>query len=123
MYRILASAVLALLGLVLLAWPDLAHRVAGYKPLVPPGPELIDDPPPFDEGAALRFFEERNEIDLTVPRDMTAGELLRLYQIDFPHVRRQIAQARGDQILSDRALLRRGERYHITLTPPAEGVP
>ncbi len=123
MYRILAFAVLALLGLVLLVRPELAHLVAGYKPLVPPGPEQIDDPPPFDEGAALRFFAERNQIDLTVPRDMTAGELLRLYQIDFPHVRRQIAEARGNLVLSDRELLRRGERYRITLTPPAEGVP
>ncbi len=123
MYRILACAVLTLLGLVFLARPDLARLVAGYKPLVPPSPEQIDDPPPFDEGAALRFFAERNRLELTVPRDMTAGELLRLYQIDFPHVRRQIARARGDQILSDRELLRQGELYSITLTPPAEGVP
>ena len=123
MYRILAFAVLALLGLVLLLRPELAHTVAGYKPLTPLGPEEIDDPPPFDEGAALRFLEERNQLDLTVPRDMTAGELLRLYQIDFPHVRRQIAEARGKQILSDRELLREGESYRVTLTPPAEGVP
>lgn len=134
----LAIIVLVLLGVLFFVRPDLAHRLSGYEPLEPPGPEEVENPAPLDEGAALRFFEERNGVELTVPRDMEAAELLRLYQIDFPHVRRQIAEQRGVQqrdsqqqagqegtslILRDRDVLKRGERYLLTLTPPAEGLP
>ena len=120
----LAAAILFISGVVFFVRPDLAHQLAGYKPLTPPGPEQIDHPPPFDEGAAMRFFAERNAVELTLPRDMTVAEVLRLYQIDFPHVRRQISEQReGGTTVRDRDVLKRGERYLLTLTPPAEGLP
>lgn len=123
MYRILTFLVLAALGLVVFFAPGLTSRVAGYKPLGTVGPEEIDDPTAFDERAAPRFFAERNEVELVVPRDMTLAELLRLYQIDFPHVRRQIAEQKGVESLADGDTIAEGERFRLTLTPPAEGQP
>ena len=87
------------------------------------GPEEIDDPSDFDERAAPRFFAERNAVELVVPRDTTVGELLRLYQIDFPHVRRQIAEQKGVERVTDATSVAQGERLQLTLTPPAEGQP
>lgn len=123
MYRILTF--LALLALALGAFfaRDLTWAVAGYKPLKTAGPEHIDEPAAFDERAAPRFFAERNELELVVPRDTTLGELLRLYQIDFPHVRRQIAAQKGVDAVGDDAVIMAGERFRLTLTPPAEGQP
>lgn len=123
MYRILTFLVLAALGLVVFFAPGLTSRIAGYKPLATVGPGEIDDPTSFDERAAPRFFAERNQLELTVPRDMTLAELLRLYQIDFPHVRRQIAEQKGVESLADGDPIAEGERFRLALTPPAEGQP
>jgi len=123
MYRILTFLALLALALVALCARDLTWAVAGYKPLGMAGPEGIDEPASFDERAAPRFFAERNRLELVVPRDTTLGELLRLYQIDFPHVRRQIAEQRGVDALGDGAAIMAGERFRLTLTPPAEGQP
>ncbi len=123
MYRIITFSVLLLLALVVFFAPDLASKVAGYKPLGTIGPGEIDEPKTFDERAAPRFFDERNQVEVVVPRDMTLAELLRLYQIDFPHVRRQITEQKGVESLAGEDLLAAGERYQLTLTPPAEGQP
>lgn len=123
MYRILTFLVLLALALAALFARDLTSAVAGYKPLAAVGPEQIDDPAAFDERAAPRFFAERNSVELVVRRDTTLGELLRLYQIDFPHVRRQIAEQKGVDALDDATPIAAGERFELTLTPPAEGEP
>lgn len=123
MYRLVTFCALLALALVVFFAPGLASRVAGYKPLGTIGPEEIDEPSAFDERAAPRFFAERNRVELVVPRTMTLGELLRLYQIDFPHVRRQIAEQRGVERMDDGDRIAEGERFELALTPPAEGQP
>ena len=123
MYRWIVFLVLAVAGLGILLWPEAAWDLAGYKPLKPISAAEIDDPSAFDERDAPRFFAERNVVDLEVPRQMTVGELLRLYQIDFPHVRRQLAEQKGVVRIKDDDVLAAGERLRLTLTPPAEGVP
>jgi hypothetical protein len=123
MYRLVTFAVLLVLALVVFFAPGLTSELAGYKPLGTIGPEEIDEPSSFDERAAPRFFAERNQVELVVPRDTTLGELLRLYQVDFPHVRRQIAEQKGVENMDDGDRIAEGERFELTLTPPAEGQP
>lgn len=123
MYRLVACAILILLGLTLLFWRGLGPSLAGYKPLKTLDAQEIDEPSTADERDAPRFLAERNQLELEVPRDMPAGELLRLYQIDFPHIRRQIAEQEGIANLTNDHLLAKGRRFTLTLTPPAEGGP
>ncbi len=118
--RLIAFLIPAVLGAVFLFWPDLAHTVAGFKPFGEVDPGKIDEPASVDDRDAPRFLAERNRVEVEVPREMTVQDLLRLYQIDFPHVRRQIAEQEGVETLADDAVLAAGRRYVLTLTPPAE---
>ena len=122
-YRVVSFAFLVALGILFLAWRGLAYRVAGFQPFGTIGADGIDEPAALDERDAPRFLAQRNRLDLEVPRDMTLIELLRLYQIDFPHVRRQIAEQEGTAALADDAPLSAGQIYNLTLTPPAESPP
>jgi hypothetical protein len=116
--------VLVLLALLVGLWDDFAFRIAGFKPFGPVRAEDIDEPTELDDREAPRFLAERNEIEIRVPRDMSAGEFLRLYQLgEFVHVRRQIAKKEGIPELRDDHRLRKGRVYRITLTPPSEEVP
>jgi hypothetical protein len=85
--------------------------------------EELDSPPEPDDREAPRFLAERNEVELVVPRDMSVDELVHIYQIDFPHVLAQIAEAEGLDSPSRSHRLRAGARYRITLTPRAEDSP
>lgn len=123
MNRLIPFAILTVLGLVLLFSRDLAYWVAGYRPLGTLGPQEIDEPAALDERDAPRFLAERNQLEVEVPREMAVGEFLRLYQIDFPHIRRQLAEQEGLSSLPDDHLLQKGRRLKLTLTPPEEGGP
>ena len=122
-YRLIAFLILAPLGAVVLFSPDLARTVAGFKPFGEVDPGKIDEPASVDDRDAPRFLAERNRVEVEVPREMTLQELLRLYQIDFPHVRRQIAEQEGAESLADDTVLAAGRRYVVPPPPPAEEPP
>lgn len=112
------TLLLAALALALLASRDAVLGLAGLDPLGTPtaaGLDRVADP---DDREAPRFLAARDRVRVEVPREMTAGELLALYQIDFPHVRRQIAVQAGVERLGDDQPLAAGARFEITLTPP-----
>jgi len=124
MRDILCCVVLLLLALVVGVQQDLAYRIAGFRPLRPIVAKELDEPERPDDREAPRFLTERNEIEITVPREMPLGEFLRLYQLrELAHVRRQIAKQEGVPQIDDDHLLRQGHRYKITLTPQAGNVP
>ena len=114
-------AALTLIAAAVAFWDGLAFRVAGFKPLAHLEASALDEPAELDDREAPRFLAERDRVELEVPRDMPAGELLRLYQLaELPHIRRQIAQQEGVPRLEDGYVLKKGRRYKITLTPPEE---
>jgi hypothetical protein len=121
--RLGAFALLAAGALALLLVDGAAPRLAGLARLREPAVAALDAPGDADDREAPRFLSRRDRLTLVVPRDMAAGELLRLYQIDFPHVRRQIARQEGLAALPVDHRLAAGARYEVTLTPPAEDVP
>ncbi len=123
MNRLIPFAILTLLGLALFFSRDLAYWVAGYRPFGTLGPQEIDEPAALDERDAPRFLAERNQLEIELPREMAVGEFLRLYQIDFPHIRRQIAEQEAVSPLTDDHLLQKGRLLTLTLTPPEEGGP
>ena len=113
--------VLVLISAAVALRDGLAFLVAGFKPLSHLEASVLDEPPGLDDHEAPRFLAERDHVDLEVPRDMPAGELLRLYQLaELPHIRRQIAQQESIPRLEDGYVLRKGKHYKITLTPPEE---
>ena len=123
MRDILSTLLLVALALAVGLGGELAYKIAGFKPLRPPDTKTLDRPPELDDRESPRFLAQRNQVQVEVPRDMTAGEFLRLLQFeDFAHVRREIARQEGLDRLEDGTLLRQGRRYTIPLTPPAEGL-
>lgn len=119
-----AVVLLILAALALALLPNLAHKIAGYKPLGPVEVASLDKGAASDDRETPRFLRERNLITVEVPFDMTVGELLRLYQIDFEHIRRELAEQEGQQTpLADSYSLVAGKSYRLSLTPPAEGSP
>lgn len=97
---------------------ELAFRIAGYKPLARLEARTLDEAPELDDRQMPRFLDERDRVELEVPRDMTLRELLRLYQLaELPHVRQQIAKQEGLPRLEDNHPLKKGKRYRIELTP------
>jgi hypothetical protein len=124
-----ALAGLALLGLAaaaavaLAASGTLAPRLAGLARLGEPDVAALDRPADTDDREAPRFLAERDRVVVEVPREMTAGELLRLVQLDFPHVRRQIARQLGVDTLPLDRRLSAGARFEVTLTPPEAETP
>lgn len=124
-----ALAGLALLGVAaavvvaLAASGTLAPRLAGLARLGEPDVAALDRPADADDREAPRFLAERDRVVVEVPREMTAGELLRLVQLDFPHVRRQIAAQLGVDALPLDRRLPAGARFEVTLTPPEAETP
>lgn len=124
MSRLFLFAVLlaAALGLALL--PGAAHRLAGFPPLAEADLTTLDDPPRAESGGATPLFEERNQLQVRVPRAMTALDFLRLCRLQgSPHVRRQLAEQLGIQALPDDYPLQPGRTFTITLTRPEEATP
>lgn len=118
-----ALGVVVLAAVVLAASPGLAARLAGLSRLAEPDVATLDRPADADDREAPRFLAERDRVVVEVPREMTAGELLRLVQLDFPHVRRQIAEQLGVETLALDRPLAAGTRFEVTLTPPEAEAP
>jgi hypothetical protein len=84
--------------------------------LSPPesGLEFSDSP-----AEAVRFFAERDEVTIRIPRDMTVAELLALYHLgNRPDVRTALREQLNAS--DDADLLREGEELTIRLTPTRE---
>ena len=121
--RFVCFVVLLVLALAVALWPDAAFVLSGLQPLGTPSMEELDELAEFEDHSAKPFFDERNRVEVTVPRSMTAKELLELYLIDQPHVRDEIARQEGWPTLADDARLEAGRTYSITLTPPELSTP
>lgn len=122
MRNLVVFTALVALALAIGLVPGLAHRIAGFEPLSDLDPAAIDQPFELDDREAPRFLASRDLVELEVPRDMEVGDLLRLYQIELPHVRRQIAEQEGVATLPDGYRLRAGDVYRIRLTEQAGGI-
>jgi hypothetical protein len=116
--RIFCFIVLVTLALAVLR-PEIAQMLAGLQPLGEPSVEELDSLTKFDDHTAKPFFDDRNQLEVTVPRTMEAKEFLSLYLIDQVHIRNEIAQQEGWQEIADKTMLQEGRTYKITLTPPA----
>lgn len=78
------------------------------------GLEFSDSP-----AEAVRFFAERDEVTIRIPRDMTVAELLALYHLgNRPDVRSALREQLNATDETD--LLREGEELTIRLTPARE---
>ncbi len=124
MWRTGVFCVLVALAVVILSVPKVALLISGYRPLGKVTAAELDEMPQVVSAGATEFFQKRNRIELEVPRDMQAGELLELYQLHaFPHVREEIADQLGSDGLPDTTELSQGQRFAITLTPPEDRMP
>lgn len=121
--RLLCFFLLLILASVVLLWPDAAFRLAGLQPLGTPSMAELDELAGFEDQSVKPFFDERNRVEVTVPRSMPAQEFLELYLIDQPHVRDEIAEQEGWATIGDSAMLQEGRTYSITLTPPELATP
>lgn len=81
---------------------------------------MLDEELSAEDRESPRFLAERNQIRVVVPRDMTVGYFLQLYQISQDHVRRQIAEQLGRPSVSDTDRLAEGQELLLELTPAAE---
>lgn len=123
MMRLILAALLLVLALGLAVSERFALFVSGYRPLATPSIDALDAGATPDDRLAPRLLAERNQVELTVPWDTTVGELVDLYQIDLPHVRRQIAEQAGVDRVTDGHPLEQGTVFSLDLTPVQEGVP
>lgn len=123
MMRTILAVLLLVLALALALSERLALLASGYRPLGTPSVAALDAGADPDDRRAPRFLAERNRVEVVVPREMTVGELLDLYQIDLPHVRRQIAEQEEVERADDGHPLAEGTVLVLELTPVQEGVP
>lgn len=78
------------------------------------GLEFSDSP-----AEAVRFFADRDEVTIRIPRDMTVAELLAIYHLgNRPDVRAALREQLN--ATEDADLLREGEELTIRLTPATE---
>ncbi len=119
--RYLAAGLLAILTLLVAVSPRCALWLSGFHPLGAPDTTGLDQSPKAEARGATRFFTERNRVEVSVPRDMTAGEFLELYQLGR-HVRKEIAEQLDIDELSDETLLKQGTLLELNLTPPEESL-
>ncbi len=124
MIRFLCAGLLAALALTVALSPGFARWLSGLRPLGAPDVATLDDPSRVQDSGTTRFFGERDQVEVAVPRDMTAGEFLLLYQLHgHPHIRRQMADQLSIKELVDAAPLAAGTLFTLSLTPPEEAVP
>ena len=114
---LLSSLILFFLFMVLLVKPEYAFEVASFRPIKEPDIQKLDRPSQKEDPGNIS--NERNTLEVKVPRDMKLGDFLELYQIDLPHIRSKIAGQIGKKMLKDSYHLKAGQRFTIDLTPPA----
>jgi hypothetical protein len=98
--------------------PGYVFQISGFRPLKPLDIEKLDKHAGGGDILPTSFFSERNTLEVEVPRDMSLRQFLDEYDLDLPHMRRQIAQQKGHSgRLPDSHRLTKGERFTIELTP------
>ena len=110
------------LALVFLLVPGSLGWLTGFRPLKPIDLAALDAGSPADDRETPRFLAERNQVEITVPRDLRVGEFLDLYQIRYEHIRRQIGQQLGVKRAGDDLVLKAGQKLKLELTPPGEAL-
>ncbi|MEN8215623.1 MAG: hypothetical protein ABFS56_04470 [Pseudomonadota bacterium] len=115
-----SSIILLLLCVIFFLKPDYVFQIASFRPLKTPSVKELDQPSKKGNPLAGPFFDERNTLEVEVPRNMSLGDFLDLYQLNMPHVRRQIAQQIGKASIPNQHRLSTGERFTIDLTPPED---
>jgi hypothetical protein len=116
--RTFAIAAIVVAALFVAISPDLAGRFMGDHPLNDPTLGALDSLPRADDASAVRFLHARDSVTVLVPREMKLGELVRLYHMDYKHVRDQIAKQLGVDRVPDEHILHKGLTLRITLIPP-----
>ena len=122
--RSLCSLLLVALALAITVFPGLARWFSGLRLLGVPDVAALDDPSRVQDSGTTRFFSERDQVEVTIHRDMTVGELLLLYQLHgHAHIRRQMADQLAVKELDDAVPLAGGTVFTLNLTPPEEAIP
>lgn len=121
--RTILVVLLLALALALAVSERFALLLSGYRPLAAPSVAALDAGADPDDRRAPRLLAERNRVELRVPWEMTIGDLVELYQLDQPHVRRQIAEQAGAEPGDRGHQLAAGEVFVVELTPVLEGSP
>jgi len=117
---LLSSLVLVVAGAAVLVAPGPTRDVAGLMLLgAPLPPDELRDIAMSEAGA---FFADRDSVTLRVPEEMTVRDLLRLYEMDLPHVRAGLAEQLGVSVAGVGSIaLSKGRELTIRrLTPPLE---
>ncbi len=120
MPRLFVTLILLLLVLTVAGMPQFFTRVAGFAKLTVVDPNQLDEELALEDRDSPRFLAERNRVTVVIPRDMTVGVFLELYQISQEHIRRQIAEQLGKDYAADSDVLKQGLELILELTPPAE---
>ncbi len=119
MLRLLVTLLLLFFAGVLLVAPETAVELTGRAPLADLDPASLDrDLPRADRAEGARRLADRNLVRVEIQRDTTVGELLDLYGLDHPHVRRALALQEGRPTLDDDHRLEAGSVYRLYLVPP-----
>jgi len=115
------SIILLSLSIIFLFKPEYVFEIASFSPIKRPPIDKLEHPEKGDYQPSS-FFRDRNTLEVEVPRNMSLGDFLDLYQINMPHIRREIAQQMDKDSLNDKTVFKAGQRFIINLTPPAAGV-
>lgn len=120
-FATLSSIILVSLIVILVSDPKYVfEEVASFRRLKAPSVDKLDQLPEtlnLDPGP---FWNERDTLEVEVPRNMRLRDFLKLYDINMSHIKQQIAQQIGKPI-TDNHRLKAGERFTIDLTPTAQG--
>jgi len=114
---ILSSMILLSLSIIFWVKPEYVFEIASFSPLKAPSIDKLEHPKK-DDFWPTSFFRERNTLEVEVPRDMSFGDFIELYQLKMPHIRGQIAEQMGKDSLKKETRLKAGQRFTIDLTPP-----
>lgn len=107
---------------VLLAAPGSLSWLTGFRPLQELDISALESGQAIDEKGTPRFLADRNKVELSVPREMTVGDFLDLYQIRYEHIRVQIGVQLGIGRAGDELVLAAGQKLSLELTPPGEAL-
>ena len=95
MARLIATAFLASLFLIVVIAPGSVTHVTGFHRLGTLSAEGLGFTDAAEDRSSPRFLKERGRVRLTVEEAQSLGELVDRYQISTPFIRRQIAEQVG----------------------------
>ena len=116
---VMATIVLAAGAVALLGFPDAITLVTGKTPA--PRLSAPDELPSAGRDDPTSFLIERNKVVVEVPTPMTVRQLLDLYHLQRPDLRKQVLTQLGNRSLD--STVAAGTRLTLALTPCAPDVP